>query len=97
MTRAGADSGASSPRAPTTPAWLLSQLRRQLVRSLAACPRRLVVAVVIALVADVLLGRWHVAGGTLVHEASVLVVILNAVRLLRTPAHSTQPRPDDVG
>jgi Zn2+/Cd2+-exporting ATPase len=42
------------------------------------------VAVVIALLAGVLLGQVHMAGGMLVHEVSVLVVILNAVRLLRT-------------
>jgi Cd2+/Zn2+-exporting ATPase len=32
----------------------------------------------------VLLGRVHMAGGMLVHQASVLVVILNGMRLLRT-------------
>ncbi len=42
------------------------------------------VGVVAALLAGVLLGQVHMAGGMLVHEASVLAVILNAVRLLRT-------------
>jgi Cd2+/Zn2+-exporting ATPase len=35
------------------------------------------------LLLGVLLGRVHMAGGMLVHEASVLVVILNGMRLLR--------------
>jgi Cd2+/Zn2+-exporting ATPase len=38
---------------------------------------------VFALLLGVLLGEVHMAGGMLVHEASVLVVILNAMRLLR--------------
>jgi Zn2+/Cd2+-exporting ATPase len=47
--------------------------------------------VVAALIAGVLLGRVHMAGGMLVHEVSVLVVILNGMRLLkvkRTPESS---------
>lgn len=35
------------------------------------------------LLAGVLLGEVHMAGGMLVHEASVLIVILNAMRLMR--------------
>jgi Cd2+/Zn2+-exporting ATPase len=35
------------------------------------------------LLAGVLLGRVHMAGGMLVHEASVMIVILNGMRLLR--------------
>ena len=35
------------------------------------------------LLAGVLLGKVHMAGGMLVHEASVMVVILNGMRLLR--------------
>jgi Cd2+/Zn2+-exporting ATPase len=35
------------------------------------------------LLAGVLLGKVHMAGGMLVHEASVLIVILNGMRLLR--------------
>jgi Cd2+/Zn2+-exporting ATPase len=35
------------------------------------------------LLAGVLLGRVHMAGGMFVHEISVLVVILNGMRLLR--------------
>jgi Cd2+/Zn2+-exporting ATPase len=39
---------------------------------------------VAALLAGVLLGEVHMAEGMLVHEASVLIVILNGMRLLRT-------------
>ena len=35
------------------------------------------------LLAGVLLGKVHMAGGMLVHEASVMIVILNGMRLLR--------------
>jgi len=35
------------------------------------------------LLAGVLLGRVHMAGGMFVHELSVLIVILNGMRLLR--------------
>jgi Cd2+/Zn2+-exporting ATPase len=38
---------------------------------------------VTGLLLGVLLGRVHMAGGMLVHEASVLIVILNGMRLLR--------------
>jgi Zn2+/Cd2+-exporting ATPase len=41
-------------------------------------------AVVAALLAGVLLGKVHMAGGMLVHEISVLVVILNGMRLLKS-------------
>jgi Cd2+/Zn2+-exporting ATPase len=41
------------------------------------------VVTVVALLAGVLLGEVHMAGGMLVHEASVMVVILNGMRLLR--------------
>ncbi len=40
-------------------------------------------ATVAILLGGVLLGKVHMAGGMLVHEASVLVVILNGMRLLR--------------
>lgn len=40
-------------------------------------------ATVSILLLGVLLGRVHMAGGMLIHEASVLVVILNGMRLLR--------------
>jgi Cd2+/Zn2+-exporting ATPase len=40
---------------------------------------------VTALLTGVLLGRVHMAGGMLVHEASVMLVIFNAMRLLRSP------------
>jgi Zn2+/Cd2+-exporting ATPase len=42
--------------------------------------------VVAALIIGVLLGRVHMAGGMLIHEISVLVVILNGMRLLKTKA-----------
>jgi len=38
---------------------------------------------VTGLLAGVLLGEVHMAGGMLIHEASVLIVILNGMRLLR--------------
>lgn len=38
-----------------------------------------------SLLAGVLLGRVHMAGGMFIHELSVLVVVLNGMRLLRTP------------
>jgi Zn2+/Cd2+-exporting ATPase len=38
---------------------------------------------VAALLAGVLLGEVHMAGGMLVHQASVLLVIINGMRLLR--------------
>ena len=38
---------------------------------------------VAGLLAGVLLGKVHMAGGMLIHEASVMVVILNGMRLLR--------------
>jgi len=40
-------------------------------------------ATVTLLLAGVLLGKVHMAGGMLVHEASVMLVILNGMRLLR--------------
>ncbi|MEJ2262824.1 MAG: cation-translocating P-type ATPase [Anaerolineales bacterium] len=40
-------------------------------------------ATVTALLLGVLLGEVHMAGGMLIHEASVLIVILNGMRLLR--------------
>lgn len=38
---------------------------------------------VVSLLAGVLLGRIHMAGGMLIHEISVMVVILNAMRLMK--------------
>jgi Cd2+/Zn2+-exporting ATPase len=43
----------------------------------------LALGTVTALLLGVLFGRVHMAGGMLVHEASVLLVILNGMRLLR--------------
>ena len=43
----------------------------------------LALGTVTTLLLGVLLGRVHMAGGMLVHEASVLLVILNGMRLLR--------------
>ncbi|MCD6679572.1 MAG: cadmium-translocating P-type ATPase [Burkholderiaceae bacterium] len=47
---------------------------------------------VAALLAGVLAGHVDMAGGMLVHQGSVLVVILNAMRLLRGRAPAQQPR-----
>ena len=41
------------------------------------------VATVSILLAGVLMGEVNMAGGMLVHEASVMIVILNAMRLMR--------------
>jgi len=42
-------------------------------------------ATVTVLLLGVLLGRVHMAGGMLIHEVSVLIVILNGMRLLQPP------------
>ncbi|MEJ2558574.1 MAG: HAD-IC family P-type ATPase [Anaerolineae bacterium] len=42
---------------------------------------------VAGLLIGVLFGEIHMAGGMLVHEASVLIVILNGMRLLRISEH----------
>src|SRR5690606_6476879 len=42
------------------------------------------VLTVVALLAGVLVGQVHMAGGMLVHQLSVLLVIANAARLLRS-------------
>lgn len=46
-------------------------------------------ATVAVLLTGVLAGEVHMAGGMLVHQVSVLVVILNAMRLLRAPLPTT--------
>lgn len=53
-------------------------------KTLANIRQNVVIAVstVAALLAGVLLGEVHMAGGMLVHEVSVLIVILNGMRLL---------------
>ena len=48
-------------------------------------------ATVNLLLLGVLLGRVHMAGGMLIHEISVLVVILNGMRLLSTRGPASQP------
>jgi Cd2+/Zn2+-exporting ATPase len=50
------------------------------------------VAVVGLLILGVLGHQVHLAGGMLVHEASVLLVIANGMRLLRPPAWERAPR-----
>ncbi|HBI26182.1 MAG TPA: heavy metal translocating P-type ATPase, partial [Peptococcaceae bacterium] len=40
------------------------------------------VAVVFVLLAGVLLGYVHLASGMFIHEASILIVIINAMRLI---------------
>ena len=52
-------------------------------------------ATVAVLVAGVLAGEVHMAGGMLVHQASVLAVILNALRLLRSHRHQDQDEAPD--
>jgi Zn2+/Cd2+-exporting ATPase len=47
------------------------------------------VATVIALLTGVMVGEVHMAGGMLIHEASVMVVILNGMRLLHVPHGGT--------
>jgi len=47
-------------------------------------------ATVSALLLGVLSGHVHMAGGMLIHEASVLIVILNGMRLLREQPHPKQ-------
>jgi Cd2+/Zn2+-exporting ATPase len=61
------------------------------------------IATVTLLLLGVLFGQVHMAGGMLIHEASVLIVILNGMRLLRaTPRRprlnyaSTWPRQHTV-
>lgn len=44
-------------------------------------------ATVTILPLGVLFGKVHMAGGMLIHEASVLIVILNGMRLLRVEPH----------
>ncbi|MCL4765505.1 MAG: cation-translocating P-type ATPase [Hyphomicrobiaceae bacterium] len=50
---------------------------------------------VAGLLAGVFSGHVHMAGGMLIHQLSVLIVIVNGVRLLRVPAapKGTAPRP----
>ncbi len=43
------------------------------------------VLTVVGLLLGVYIGTIHMAGGMLVHQLSVLIVILNAMRLLRVP------------
>lgn len=49
------------------------------------------VAVVVILLSGVLLESIHLASGMFIHEASVLIVILNAMRLLRYAHSNRQP------
>jgi len=53
----------------------------------------LAVGTVVVLLAGVLLGKVFLASGMLVHELSVLIVTLNAVRLIRYRARSRKPLP----
>jgi Zn2+/Cd2+-exporting ATPase len=41
------------------------------------------VGIVFVLLSGVLMGSVHLASGMFIHEASVLIVILNAMRLIR--------------
>lgn len=49
------------------------------------------VGVVIILLTGVLMGSVHLASGMFIHEASVLIVILNAMRLIRFNRKTMQP------
>ena len=50
------------------------------------------VGVVFLLLAGVLFGHIHLASGMLIHEISVLLVILNAIRLVRYPGYQLNLR-----
>jgi len=54
----------------------------------------LAVATVALLLAGVLLGKIFLASGMLIHELSVLIVTLNAVRLIRYRAQAGKAQPD---
>src|SRR5690606_18086691 len=56
--------------------------------------RMLAVATVALLLAGVLLGKIFLASGMLIHELSVLIVTLNAVRLIRYRAQAGKAQPD---
>ena len=64
---------------------LLSQAIRRAHLTLQNIRQNVFIAVgtVSLLLAGVLLGQVHMAGGMLIHEASVMLVILNGMRLLR--------------
>lgn len=64
---------------------LLAEAVRRAKKTVTNIRQNVVIAVVTvaALLTGVLLGEVHMAGGMLVHEASVMVVILNGMRLLR--------------
>ncbi|WP_035051242.1 heavy metal translocating P-type ATPase [Carnobacterium pleistocenium] len=49
------------------------------------------VGVVVILLTGVLMGSVHLASGMFIHEASVLIVILNAMRLIRFNRKNMQP------
>src|SRR5699024_2004530 len=52
----------------------------------------LAVGIVFALLAGVLAGTIHLASGMFIHEASVLLVILNAMRLIRFNRKNTKEK-----
>ena len=69
----------------------LSKIPRAILlsrRTLKVIRQNLAIALVVvsALIAGVVMGRVDMAAGMLFHEASVLIVILNAMRLLGAPA-----------
>lgn len=65
-------------------------------RTLKVIRQNLAIALVAvsALIAGVAVGRVDMAAGMLFHEASVLIVILNAMRLLGAPARKLQDQRD---
>jgi Cd2+/Zn2+-exporting ATPase len=64
---------------------VVAEAVRRSRRTLANIRQNIVIAVatVAALLTGVLVGEIHMAGGMLIHEASVMIVILNGMRLLR--------------
>ncbi|WP_437124259.1 heavy metal translocating P-type ATPase [Aquibaculum arenosum] len=61
--------------------------------------QNLVIALVTVagLLFGVFAGEVHMAGGMLIHQVSVLVVILNGMRLMRTPAPKLLTKPEAPG
>lgn len=54
------------------------------------------VGVVFFLLTGVLMGNVHLASGMFIHEASVLIVILNAMRLIRFNRKQTKQAEEEI-
>ena len=74
---------ASRFAAPRTPRATLANMRQNLVIALVT---------VAGLMAGVFSGDVHMAEGMLIHQLSVLIVIANGMRLLRTPREQRRER-----